>query len=671
MSLLNKRKQYSLEEKEKLGKLAEKYKNEYNLSHEEQSKLPKEWDRRRKQFVKKTSSQSCGGYLARAVRETFPNLKDANHDNPDLKNAIKVAARALEVREKKKIECDLDLDVSENEDSESRSRPSSNKRKCREPGAGRKSKAPEVRNALFEWFVDVRGTLKGRLPLKMFRSMAQSLHNDWLKNQDDETKLKDDLKFTRPWIKSWCKEFNVSLLKPNKRFQISQEDRVLRIIEFLKNIIRVRYFFNHHHKKEPTIINGDQMPLHRNESAGQKTLSLKNNPVFVKENYMLSRERATVYTQVSSEGKLIPEFVFKGKGTRTKLNPPEGMNVQWAEKGSYRLPNMLNMVSKLPNRYNLFSNKDYAIYVLDDYSVHLQPELRESLLKRGYILIIIGGGVTGDIQVNDTHYHHKIKQQYRDLECNLMIDKLRSDPSKVPAPTRDEMMEMLNKSWTTVIDTTDPILALKNNFILNALDGSEDFLVSESIKILVGKEIVKFREELLKTPPPKSLKDLLKTITPPKGIKRRQTQDDKPDDEGQELMDCEGEEMAQNDDDDVVENEDDDVLVVENEDDDEHGTDTESIITNKRNEHMTDLPAKSKDEKLNHDMNFINDISSIIREYEGKTSTLFLPYISQIKGTVSTAKRSLKKRLHAEQSSYEQVRHFLSFPSFTSNLIER
>ena len=54
MSFSNKRQQYSLEEKEKLGKLAEKYKKEYNEKMEEQSKLPKQWDRRRKMFVKKT-----------------------------------------------------------------------------------------------------------------------------------------------------------------------------------------------------------------------------------------------------------------------------------------------------------------------------------------------------------------------------------------------------------------------------------------------------------------------------------------------------------------------------------------------------------------------------------------------------------------------------------------
>ena len=156
MSFSNKRQQYSLEEKEKLGKLAEKYKKEYNEKMEEQSKLPKQWDRRRKMFVKKNASHLGGGYLARAVRETFPHLKDVRHDDSELKSAIKIASRALDVREVKKNTGDLDV-------LEDECRPSSSKRKCREPGAGRKAKVPEVRNALFEWFVDVRGSLKGRL----------------------------------------------------------------------------------------------------------------------------------------------------------------------------------------------------------------------------------------------------------------------------------------------------------------------------------------------------------------------------------------------------------------------------------------------------------------------------------------------------------------------------
>ena len=54
------------------------------------------------------------------------------------------------------------------------------------------------------------------------------------------------------------------------------------------------------------------MPLHRNESSQQKTLNFKNQDTFVKENYSLSRERITVYTQVCSDSTILqPELVFE------------------------------------------------------------------------------------------------------------------------------------------------------------------------------------------------------------------------------------------------------------------------------------------------------------------------------------------------------------------------
>ena len=57
------------------------------------------------------------------------------------------------------------------------------------------------------------------------------------------------------------------------------------------------------------------MALHRNKRANQKTLSLKSEEVFVKENYMLSRERVTCCTQLCSDPKieLKPELCSKVK----------------------------------------------------------------------------------------------------------------------------------------------------------------------------------------------------------------------------------------------------------------------------------------------------------------------------------------------------------------------
>ena len=95
------------------------------------------------------------------------------------------------------------------------------------------------------------------------------------------------------------RDCGVSLRHPNKRFQIKQADREERVFEYLKNIRTVRNFFLDNFGVDPPVINGDQMPLHRNESSSQKTLNFTGLGTYVKEKYNLSHERVIVFTQVS------------------------------------------------------------------------------------------------------------------------------------------------------------------------------------------------------------------------------------------------------------------------------------------------------------------------------------------------------------------------------------
>ena len=101
---------------------------------------------------------------------------------------------------------------------------------------------------------------------------------------------------------------------------------------------------------------------------------------------------------------------------------------------------MLATISNLPNRHHIFTMKHYCIYVLDDSSVHIMPEVKEALLKRGYVYISIGGGITGDIQINDADIHAPLKRAYQQLEQELMIKQLQSDPRKIAQSSRDDMM---------------------------------------------------------------------------------------------------------------------------------------------------------------------------------------------------------------------------------------
>ena len=62
------------------------------------------------------------------------------------------------------------------------------------------------------------------------------------------------------------KEYSVSLRKPNKHYALKKEDRVVRLQDYSKYIWMVRKYFLDTYGIDPPIINGDQMPLHRNES---------------------------------------------------------------------------------------------------------------------------------------------------------------------------------------------------------------------------------------------------------------------------------------------------------------------------------------------------------------------------------------------------------------------
>ena len=276
------------------------------------------------------------------------------------------------------------------------------KTKFRTYGGGRNFKLPPVRFAAFDWFVDHRHLLKCRLSRAVFRTVLDEVQENFIKQEVAEGKeAPEKIKFSNRWLKTWSKQFGISLKKPNKRYALSFDERKTRIIEMIKNVWRARLFFLKKFGKEPVIWGGDQMPLHRNEQTGQKTMSWANADCFVKENYMHSRERCTVYTTVSSDASRPapkPSFLFKGKG-RVKVNAPQGVKVQWSDSGSFRVNNMIDMIKTIPVHQNIWNKNDCYIYLLDDYSAHLVEDVKSALRQRGWVRILFGGGITGDLQV--------------------------------------------------------------------------------------------------------------------------------------------------------------------------------------------------------------------------------------------------------------------------------
>ena len=144
--------------------------------------------------------------MARAVREFYSDLKDVKHNDPDLSNALKLGKRCINSLEAN--------DFTE----------SPTKVKFCQARGGRKKSVPEVREAMYDWFIDIRSSLKARLPKSMFKAPCKIFYEQCLSQQEKEVPEEKKIVFSNKWVRGWMQEYNVSLRKPNKRFQIRQAD---------------------------------------------------------------------------------------------------------------------------------------------------------------------------------------------------------------------------------------------------------------------------------------------------------------------------------------------------------------------------------------------------------------------------------------------------------------
>ena len=95
--------------------------------------------------------------------------------------------------------------------------------------------------------------------------------------------------------------------------------------------------------------------------------------------------------------------------------------------------------------------------------------MRQALWERGYILVIVGGEIKGFVQLNNTHLHRVLR---------LCIEKK-------------------SLQWCKERQKTDKSSSFKPVWVSNALDGSEDYLISDKIFTLVGEIMKSFRSDVI------------------------------------------------------------------------------------------------------------------------------------------------------------------------------
>ena len=137
--------------------------------------------------------------------------------------------------------------------------------------------------------------------------------------------------------------------------------------------------------------------------------------------------------------------------------------------------------------------------------------------------------------------------------------------------------------------------------------------------------------------PAKTLKEVIRALIPPKGVKR------KGNDEGIELLDCEEEEIPLEE----LEQECGDELC----DDDE--VEKNNVVAEENHDQIDLITISSASKKETSLLSFTNEFQQIIED--SGTSKLFISYMSQFRATFQKARRSIKKRIETKASANPQL----------------
>ena len=124
------------------------------------------------------------GFIQPTVRVIFTDLKEERCDMVDFKSAAKFVSIFLEILYRG------DFDVEENRRSD----------KFRVLGADKPKHAVEVRQALFSFVIDVRTSLKRRLPRFILISTAKQIYVEFCDIKRQGGEVPNQLKFTYRWL---------------------------------------------------------------------------------------------------------------------------------------------------------------------------------------------------------------------------------------------------------------------------------------------------------------------------------------------------------------------------------------------------------------------------------------------------------------------------------------
>ena len=379
---------------------------------------------------------------------------------------------------------------------------------------------------LWSWYVDILHHRPGRIGTQQLVDqavvIATDLQDDWsirvAQGQADGASFPKLPVLSRDWAGRWRKAHGVTFRTVNLRYKLSQSKRLHRLRIFWSNVLRMRLLHECLYGRDGIdFVSADQKPLYFNSSLASKSLAPRGaNKVNVKESVADSRERFTLMTscpswQVTEPPGLAICFRHGGleaKGVTRSVLPRRGGLVQWAPKGSHRLAQVLQYLKwavvdehGIPQKpvstvvpcddpearararaaAGSLAEVRHLVVVLDWFAPHLDEQVDEVLEAHDVACLRIAGGLTGDVQVCDTHRHGPLTSNYRTLEGRDAQTQMRMRPSKMPSFSRQHVWDRSLHAWAETSTGVEGRLEWIQNACLNALDGTEDGKIGQDL----------------------------------------------------------------------------------------------------------------------------------------------------------------------------------------------
>ena len=121
--------------------------------------------------------------------------------------------------------------------------------------------------------------------------------------------------------------------------------------------------------------------------------------------------------------------------------------------------------------------------LLDAYAPGLTNNVQRLCRNKGYIVVAQGCGTSMLLQTNDVCLHKDVRSDFIDMQTAEMLHKARTQGGGVADCTAEENLTIMTKVMSNTELHLKAARAYKHTGTTNALDGSEDDLITGDAKV--------------------------------------------------------------------------------------------------------------------------------------------------------------------------------------------